>query len=181
MVARFLVLAALVVLLVGTATAEQMSVTCTDDSPAGVSDYICQIGSYEASYTFDMSGVPDSWRFREATFSASIDHTTGGETSLWSGATLLATRTLGISGGFVYFDYTVDTDALDWQGEDSITFRLTGPLDGTHDTHAYAQFSESGNPASLTVTNPEPGTLALFGVGLLAAFGIHRRRRASRN
>lgn len=179
---RFLVLLCAMLLIFGTAgfAGAEIIYTSNDwayDSDAGnyvygaTDNYICEKGSYEAYFTFDLSALPDSMINSPMTFNASMELYFDAERTVWDGDTLIGSEYFYSSQGYFYETINIGT----WLGDDSLTLTLTGPANGEHFC-ARVQMEESGNPAYLNIAAvPEPATLLFLGLGLVGLAGIRRK------
>ncbi len=156
--------------------------------------WICEIGSYQTWFGFDVSTIPDSAPILSASFTAYMmdSGTPASQRSLWyepddswiatntNPTNKLLTEMVGTathSGSWTWITFNIDLSKHDWTNDlidNYISLMLTGPLSGAHEC-GQVRFTESGYLPVLSITIPEPGTVLLVGLGGLAAL---RKRRA---
>ena len=82
------------------------------------------------------------------------------------------------TGGLGIYGLTPNTLDLDYEGTVLFTGTLSNPTfkTGTFTLQSDGDPDDPADDATVTIYTPEPGTLALFGIGLLFLAGAVRRK-----
>lgn len=139
--------------------------------------YTCDLGVYEAFFSFDLSSVPDA-TITSAALTVNTRTSRPTERTIWDGAQLVGSfYQTNTSNQWTTID--LDVDALDLTGS-SVVLKMTGPANGDH-VCGWVDLMESGNIPTLTLNTesvPEPAMISLLGIGFLSLVGIRRRKKS---